>query len=234
MDHEPNNQVEAMRRQRRPTWTALVENALQTRFFPEVWYISEAWLGSPRGKNILVVGYGLGLMSEALAKSGWNVTTINPSLSALKNLRERFSKAKLEGDFELAPLSSFPFPGRTFHAVVSINTLEFCENPLKVLKEMHRVLKPEGRAVVSTSNRFSPWNLGPITRLMHPDDAPQEITCLSRSEFQGALEIVQFKIESIKARAHYLPLPKLILPIKLPIPGAYVALLSKPAASMRP
>ena len=219
--------IERPRRSLGSYWENLIEGAIRTRLFPEVWYLTQAWLGSIHTKNILVLGYGLGLMSEALAKSGWDVTTADPSLIALKSLKSRFARAKISGQFQRCELEALPFEAESFHAVIALNTIEFCQNPLRAIGEVQRVLVPHGQAVVTTVNRFSPWNLNAVVSKMHRHEFPRDANCLSLKEFKKALEAMDLKVATILPRARYLPLPKLGLSFHVPIPGVYVGLVAK-------
>lgn len=206
---------------------SLVKAAILTRLLPEVWYLTESWIGPTKGKKILVIGSTLGFMSEALAKSGWSVTTVDTSIRALKAVRGRFSKADLDGVFELCPPWDLPYEIGSFDAAIAINSLEIYDNPVSVLNEMHRVLKPGSPAVVATLNRFSPWNIKVVSQLLHPEVDPEQVVCFSRNEFEEILNLAPFKVDKIKKKGQYFPLPLATLGLKLPIPGVYIALVSK-------
>jgi len=51
-----------------------------------------------------------------------------------------------------APAGRFPFSNDSFDRVVSIDVLEHLDNDQPFLRELHRVLCPEGRAVVTVPN----------------------------------------------------------------------------------
>lgn len=62
----------------------------------------------------------------------------------------------------IEPGAPFPVPDASFDHVICLNTLEHIYDPLPVMAEMHRVLKPGGRAIITV-----PW----IFRIHgHPDD----------------------------------------------------------------
>ncbi len=189
--------------------------------------MTESWIGPTKGKKVLVIGSTLGFMSEALAKSGWSVTTVDTSLRALKSVRGRFARADLEGVFELCPPWELPYEIGSFDAAVAVHSLEIYDNPVAVLNEMHRVLKPGGPAVVATLNRFSPWNLSVVSQLLHPEVKPDQVVCFSQNEFEQILSLTSFKVDKIKKRGQYFPLPLATLALKFPIPGVYIALISK-------
>jgi len=52
-----------------------------------------------------------------------------------------------------------PFDGRSVDVAVLPHTLDFCSDPHQVLREVNRVLTPEGHAVIFGFNPFSLWGL---------------------------------------------------------------------------
>lgn len=54
-------------------------------------------------------------------------------------------------------LCALPFPDASFDGVVLTEVLEHCKNPFAAVKEVHRVLRPNGLALV-TSPFFWPWH----------------------------------------------------------------------------
>ena len=59
----------------------------------------------------------------------------------------------------LADAAALPFPESSLDMVVLPHTLELCGDPHSALREVARVLVPEGRVVISGFNRASLWGL---------------------------------------------------------------------------
>jgi ubiquinone/menaquinone biosynthesis C-methylase UbiE len=107
---------------------------------------------APRpGEAILDVGCGSGALDRLLAArlGGANAITatdINPFL-----LREAAALARAEGcagiEFREANAETLPFADASFDVVFSVTVLEECDAD-RALREMHRVLRPGGRAGV--------------------------------------------------------------------------------------
>lgn len=64
--------------------------------------------------------------------------------------------ATLQGAF-VTEFSALPFPANSLDLVVLPHTLELCSDPHGTLREVERVLVPEGRVVISGLNPLSLW-----------------------------------------------------------------------------
>jgi len=51
---------------------------------------------------------------------------------------------------------SLPYEDNSFDVITNVVSVDYLNKPIKVFKEMHRVLKPNGRAIMSFSNRCFP------------------------------------------------------------------------------
>ncbi|KIY94402.1 hypothetical protein MNEG_13561 [Monoraphidium neglectum] len=51
---------------------------------------------------------------------------------------------------------TLPFPDASFDVVTNAVSVDYLNRPLEVFREIHRVLKPGGRAIMSFSNRCFP------------------------------------------------------------------------------
>jgi len=98
-------------------------------------------------KPWLEVGVGSGRFAQALGIE----IGIDPSVKLLEMAKKRGIKVFLaRGEEEF-------FDEETFGTVFLIVTLCFVDSPLAVLREAHRVLKPEGNIVLGLVLRESPW-----------------------------------------------------------------------------
>ncbi len=52
--------------------------------------------------------------------------------------------------------SVLPYEDESFDVVTCVVSIDYLINPIQVLKEVHRVLKPGGKVIISQSNRCFP------------------------------------------------------------------------------
>ncbi len=94
------------------------------------------------------LGCGAGQLVLAIARQapGLHVTGIDLSEKMLADARQAAQKAGLENqvDFRLGNVEKIPFPDRSLDLVVSTASLHHWADPVKVLNEIDRVLKPGG------------------------------------------------------------------------------------------
>lgn len=126
--------------------------------------------------RFLDVGTGTGILAIEFAKSipGVEVTGLDLSDVVLELARENFqkSKAPLKVSFEKGDAEDIPFEDDTFDLVVSSNTLHLIKNPIRMFDEIHRVLKPEGRFIISDHRRS--W-LGIFSAHIRASFSPDEV-----------------------------------------------------------
>ncbi len=107
-----------------------------------------------RGASVLDVGCGGGLLSEALAGEGAQVTAIDlaPDLLKIARLHGLESGAKVDYQLTAVEALAAQVPA-TFDAITCMEMLEHVPDPASVLEACATLLKPGGRLFVSTLNR---------------------------------------------------------------------------------
>jgi len=104
--------------------------------------------GDVRGKKILDAGAGTGNLAALLEKCGAKVVGLDFSKEGLEIFKKKLPNSQTIFHDLTKPL---PFPDKSFDAVVSNNTIYTLplETRPAVFKEFFRVLKPNGKIVVS-------------------------------------------------------------------------------------
>jgi ubiquinone/menaquinone biosynthesis C-methylase UbiE len=109
---------------------------------------------------VLEVAPGPGFLSVALAKTGKaSVTGLDISKSFVEMARQNAARAGVTVEFELGNASAMPFPGDSFDMIVCRAAFKNFSEPVRALVEMHRVLKPGGKAVVIDLRKDTPVEL---------------------------------------------------------------------------
>lgn len=114
-------------------------------------YIQEI-IGNLNGKRILDVGCGGGILSEAMASAGAQVTGLDANLELIQVAREHASHSQLQIDYQHCPIEDF-HPKETFDAITCLELLEHVPDPPAILNECRRLIKPQGKLILSTINR---------------------------------------------------------------------------------
>jgi SAM-dependent methyltransferase len=101
-------------------------------------------LARPSSGLILDAPCGEGQFSSALQRAGHRVVAGDLAYAGLKTSSVQVVAFDLN--------VSLPFHDDSFEAVVAIEGIEHLENPYLFLREMFRVLRPQGRLIVTTPN----------------------------------------------------------------------------------
>jgi 2-polyprenyl-6-hydroxyphenyl methylase / 3-demethylubiquinone-9 3-methyltransferase len=102
------------------------------------------------GARVLDVGCGGGILTEAMARRGANVTGIDLSEKALRVAELHLHESKLDIRYELA--SAEEFRGE-FDVVTCMELLEHVPQPHSMVAACARLVRPGGQVFFSTINR---------------------------------------------------------------------------------
>jgi ubiquinone/menaquinone biosynthesis C-methylase UbiE len=110
---------------------------------------------SARGLRVLEIGCGLGTDGAQFAKAGADYTGVDLTEAAVDLARKRFELFDLSGKFQTADAENLDFADESFDVVYSHGVLHHTPETEKAIKEIHRVLRPGGRAMVMLYHRGS-------------------------------------------------------------------------------
>lgn len=152
-----------------PDWYArsIKENILQrfwhTRRFEEVGKIL-----SPTAGKILDIGCADGTFTKIIFEKTKpsRIVGIDVLPKSIAYAKRRFARSR-RMFFKVADAHNLPFSDESFDAVFCLEVLEHAEDPLRVISEMHRVLKKGGYAVVliPTENFLFKYIIWPLWTL---------------------------------------------------------------------
>ena len=102
-----------------------------------------------QGDEVLEVAPGPGYFSIELAKQGaYRITGLDISATFVEIARKNAEEAGVDVDFRNGNASQMPFPDNTFDFVFCSAAFKNFTDPVGALREMHRVLRPEGQALI--------------------------------------------------------------------------------------
>ncbi|GAA4533574.1 class I SAM-dependent methyltransferase [Amycolatopsis samaneae] len=115
--------------------------------------------GDVAGRRILDAGCGSGPLSAALRERGAVMTGFDGSAKMVELARRRLGD---DADLRVADLAEpLPYPDNAFDDVVASLVLHYLEDWTAPLAELHRVLKPGGRLIMSVNHPFLPKLIDP-------------------------------------------------------------------------
>ncbi|MEM9883708.1 MAG: class I SAM-dependent methyltransferase [Planctomycetota bacterium] len=111
------------------------------------------------GGGLLDVGCGDGFFCHLFAQLGLDVTGLDPEPEGVAQSQRMTEAQAYPGPrprFEVGTGTAIPFDDDTFAAVTLFDVIEHLTNPIAVLREIARVLRPGGKAMIVTPG----WQFG--------------------------------------------------------------------------
>ena len=117
-------------------------------------YIKEQCGGSIKGKRILDVGCGGGILCESLALEGAEVVGIDLAEAGLEVAKLHLLESGLDVNYQKITAEEFAESNaETFDIVTCMEMLEHVPEPSSIIKSCSKLAKPQGRVFFSTINR---------------------------------------------------------------------------------
>ena len=107
----------------------------------------QVYLEGIKPGKLLDVGCGNGNFLKTMQDKGWEVRGTDFDTQAIN-----FAKEKYGVTVDLGDLRNINYPENSFDAITLNNVIEHLPNPVDVLEECKRILKPNGHLVVVTPN----------------------------------------------------------------------------------
>jgi SAM-dependent methyltransferase len=148
------------------------DNPIHQRLF-KAYVVAKDYI---RGQ-VLEVGCGEGRGIDTLLPLAESFTAVDKIEPVIAGLQQRFPTGKFMA-MNIPPLSGLA--DNTYDSIVSFQVIEHIQNDALFLKEIHRVLKPGGAALLTTPNRSmslsrNPWHIR--------EYLPQELANLAKKFF---------------------------------------------------
>ena len=127
--------------------------------------------------------------AHAQGATAFGVDIAEPTV---RQARAAFSDAGLRA--AVADVRRLPFRDASFDAVYSMGTIEHFKDPETALREMHRVLRPGGRAVVGVPNRWDPFLRPLLARALQAFNLYGYERSFSRRALRRMMESAGFEV----------------------------------------
>lgn len=105
------------------------------------------------GLRVLEIGCGMGLHTETMARAGAHVTAIDLTSTAIEATTRRLALRGLEAKLYQGDAESLPFDDQSFDFVWSWGVIHHSSSTTRVVRQIARVLKPEGECRIMVYNR---------------------------------------------------------------------------------
>ena len=116
------------------------------------WKSMFEYLDPKEGERVLDVACGEGVLSLKIAEKGCAVSGIDISEDVVENAKHLAEREGIPCEFKVGSAEDLPYPDEHFDKIICSSSLEHFKDDVKALKEMHRVLKPRGKVVLTTDS----------------------------------------------------------------------------------
>ena len=172
------------------------DNPIHQRLFFAYWTAKDTIKG-----DLLEIGCGGGRGLELLVKGSKSYTAVDKNEEMIELHGKNYPKAKFI-NANIPPLSSFS--DNSFDTVITFQVIEHIQDDKAFIDEIYRVLRPGGKAYISTPNinwtlTRNPWHIREYT--------PNELTELCKRKFSkveakgisGDKKVLQYYEENKKS-----------------------------------
>lgn len=104
-----------------------------------------------KGLRVLDVGCGGGILSEAMARLGAEVTGLDAEEDSIETARQHAKQSQLTLDYVASAIEDYN--DGVFDVITCMEMLEHVNHPEEVIRHCARLLKPGGYLFLSTINR---------------------------------------------------------------------------------
>jgi 2-polyprenyl-3-methyl-5-hydroxy-6-metoxy-1,4-benzoquinol methylase len=105
------------------------------------------------GRKVLEIGCGMGLQSLELARRGAEVHAVDLTDAAVEVTRARMKEFGVDAEIRCADAEFLPYDSKTFDFVWSWGVIHHSARTARIVREIARVLKPDGETRVMVYNR---------------------------------------------------------------------------------
>jgi ubiquinone/menaquinone biosynthesis C-methylase UbiE len=122
------------------------------------WPVLLKWLDPVQGERVLDVACGRGGLTLRISASGCDTVGMDLSAESMKWAALQARRMRYDCSFVAGDAHQLPFPDACFDKVVCSSALEHFQEDGKALTEMHRVLKPDGKLILTVDSFTYPFD----------------------------------------------------------------------------
>lgn len=171
-----NQRIHDLEMTDQPVGTRAFFDELDEYRFDKLRYLPQVVdFGGFRGKRLIEVGCGIGTDLTRFARGGALVTGVDLSETAIELARQNLALHDVSAEeLRVADGEGLPYPDASFDVVYGHGVIQYTDDPARLIREAHRVLKPGGTGIFMVYNRIS-W-LNALSKVMkvplEHEDAP--------------------------------------------------------------
>jgi 2-polyprenyl-3-methyl-5-hydroxy-6-metoxy-1,4-benzoquinol methylase len=155
-----NEHIHDLKIARHPIGTKEFFDDIEAYRFEKLEYLPKVvGYSSYAGKQLLEVGCGIGIDLVRFAMNGAIVTGIDLAEEPIAQAKRNFQFHGVNGDLRTMNGENLHFAEGSFDAVFAHGVLQYTHDASQMVREIHRVLKPGGKAILMVYNRYSWLNL---------------------------------------------------------------------------
>lgn len=141
-------------------WTQNTLNPFKMNAYVKARYqncisILQQELGQLRNHKVLDFGCGDGVLTWEIEKAGAQGYGVDSSEIAIQFARKKHRLLGTKAIFHCESCYETSFESNHFDAIISTDVIEHVQDPVRFLKEIHRVLKKDGIAIMTTPIRIT-------------------------------------------------------------------------------
>lgn len=165
-------------------WDDVYQKNAWGRYPPEevVRFVARNFYSAPNRKDVRILEVGCGPATNLwyLAREGFSAFGLDGSAVAIEQARRRLAEESVAAELKVGDAVHLPYPDASFDGVLDIECIyaNAPDDAKRIIAEVHRVLKPEGRffsktfmAAASDKDNPLPANRG-VVRLTEEKEIP--------------------------------------------------------------
>ena len=141
-------------------------------------HLESMYLSNVSSGRLLEIGFGSGQFLKQMQLCGWEVEGVDFDSKAVEGVKTRYGFNVHAGTLE-----SIGYPDSSFDAITMSHVIEHVHDPVALLKECYRILKPTGYLVVVTPN-INSWGHKKFEENWIHLDPPRHINLFSQNTLQ--------------------------------------------------